>query len=62
MREKALIGAEAEAAEFERELGEMRKTLDRMEKEKSDSVRLLLKKLQKSDFDRAETVSEMNSS
>merc|ERR1711915_1054908 len=62
MREKALIGAEAEAAEFERELGEMRKTLDRMEKEKSDSVRLLLKKLQKSDFDRAETVSEMNAS
>merc|ERR1712134_52761 len=62
MREKALIGAQSEAAEFESELSNMRKTLETMEKEKSDTVRVLLKKLQKSDFDRAETVTEMNSS
>merc|ERR1711937_988477 len=38
MREKALIGAQSEAAEFESELSNMRKTLETMEKEKSETV------------------------
>merc|ERR1712142_21000 len=62
MREKALLSAEAQAAQFSDELDKKSKALMIVEKERDDQIRSLLAKLHTSDNDRADSVQQMNES